>query len=231
MAGGPCRTIRRVHLLFAVALTITSLQGHWITARYADALASMRSPARAEKVDPAIAMTIKGNRADITSFHEGSWRMITSVDEHAIVATPLENPNGKAERLPLTVTRDAQGAVATIKVALWPETLATFRRIDVDAETYARRVVLAGTYRDAKGVAYFFTEAGQFTVGKGPAKLYHVSLDTSEACCDYFVTGEEDRTGFRWSDGKLLLYKIIEDPNGCPISCAKTPYATLTPAH
>jgi hypothetical protein len=218
-----------VHLLFAVALTITSLQGHWIAARYADALASTRSPSRAEKVDPAVAMTIKGNRADVTSFHEGSWRMITSVDEHTIVASPLEDPKGKPERLPLTVTRDAQGAIATIRIALWPESLATFRRIDVDAQTYARRVLLAGNYHDAKGVTYVFTEAGQLTVGKGPAKQYHASLDTSEACCDYFITGEEDRTGFRWQDGKLLLFKVIEDPNGCPISCAKTPYATLTP--
>ncbi len=146
------------------------------------------------------------------------------------MANALEDPRGKLERLPLTVTRDAQGAVTTIRVALWPESLATFRRIDVDAETYARRVLLAGTYHDAKGVTYVFTEAGQLTVGKGPAKQYHAALDTSEACCDYFVTGEEDRTGFRWSDGKLLLYKVIDDPKGCPISCAKTPYVTLTPA-
>jgi hypothetical protein len=218
-----------MHLLFAVALTIANLQGHWITARYADALASMRSPSRAEKVDPAIAITIHGNRADVTSFHEGSWRMIKSVDEHAIVASPLEAPDGKAERLPLTITRDAHGAIATMRVALWPDSLATFRRVDVDAETYARRVLLAGTYRDAKGMTYLFTEGGQLTIGKGVARPYHASLDTSEACCDYFVIGEEDRTGFQWRDGKLMLYKIIEDPNGCPISCAKTPYATLTP--
>jgi hypothetical protein len=217
-----------VHLLFAVALTITSLQGHWIAAKYADALASMRSPSRAEKVDPAIAMTIKGTRADVTSFHEGSWRLIRSVEEHAIVASPLEAPDGKGERLPLTVTHDAHGAIATIRVGLWPDALATFRRIDVDAETYARRVLLAGTYRDAKGVTYLFTEGGQLTIGTGPAKPYHASLDTSEACCDYFVIGEEDRVGFQWKDGKLLLYKVIEDPNDCPISCAKTPYAVLT---
>ncbi|MGH9421386.1 MAG: hypothetical protein ACRD3J_15515 [Thermoanaerobaculia bacterium] len=221
----------RMHLLFAIALTIKSLQGHWISARYADALASMRSPSRAEKVDPAIAITINGNRADATSFHEGSWRIIKSVDEQAIVVSPLEAPDGKAERLPLTVTHDAHGAITTIRVALWPETMAAFRRIDVDAETYARRVLLAGTYRDAKGAIYRFTEGGQLTIGKGPARPYHVSLDTSEACCDYFVIGEEDRAGFQWRDGKLLLYKIIEDPNGCPISCAKTPYATLTVVH
>ena len=220
-----------MHFLFAVALTITSLQGHWIAASYADALASTRSPMRAEKVDPAIAMTIKGNRAEVTSFHEGSWRTILSVDEHAIVASPLEAPEGKPERLPLTFTRDGHGGIATIRVALWPDSLSMLRRIDVDAETYARRVLLAGSYRDARGQSYVFTEAGQLTVGKGPAKQYHASLDTSEACCDYFVTGEEDRTGFRWQDGKLLLYKIIEDPKSCPISCAKTPYATLTPVH
>lgn len=220
-----------MHLLFVVALTLTNLQGHWITARYADALASMRSPMRAEKVDPAVAMTIKGNRADVTSFHEGSWRKIVSVDDHAIFASPLENPDGKPERLPVRITRDAHGELATLTVALWPDSVATFRRIDVDAETYARRVLLAGTYHDAKGVTYVFTEAGQMTVGKGAAKAYHASLDTSEACCDYFVTGEEDRTGFRWQDGKLLLYKIIENPNACPISCAKTPFATLTPVH
>src|SRR5262245_20146497 len=119
-----------MHLLFAVALTIADLQGHWIAARYADALASTRSPARAEKVDPPVAVTINGNRADVTSFHEGSWRIIKSVDAQAITASPLEAPDEKPQRLPLTVTRDAHGAVTTIRVALWPEQPSTLRRID-----------------------------------------------------------------------------------------------------
>lgn len=219
-----------MQLLLAAALSVAVLQGHWIAARYADALASTRSPARAEKIDRPVAVTISGNRAEVTDFHEGSWRIIKSAGEHGLVASPLENPDGKAESLPMTVTRDAHGAIATIRVALWPQTPSTLRRIDVDAETYARRVLLAGTYRDAKGVTYLFTEGGQLTIGKEPAKPYRVSLDTSEACCDYFVIGEDHRVGFQWKDGKLLLFKIIEDPNGCPISCERTPYATLTPA-
>lgn len=218
-----------MHCFFAVALTIAGLQGHWMAARYADALASTRSPSRAEKVEGPVAVTINGNRAEVTDFHEGSWRIIKSIEEKAIVVSPLEAPDGKPERLPLTVTRDAHGAVATIRAALWPEAPATLKRIDADAETYARRVLLAGTYRDGKGMTYRFTESGKLTIGNGAARPYHASLDTSEACCDYFVIGEEERVGFRWEKGKLLLVKIIEDPNGCPISCEKTPYAVLTP--
>ena len=220
-----------MHLFFAVALTVASLEGHWLADRYADALASTRSPSRAEKVAPPIAVSIHGNRAEVTNFHEGSWRIIRSVDPETMSVSPLEAPDGKPERLPLTVTHDAHGAVATIHVALWPENASTLRRIDTDAETYARRVLLAGTYRDGNGVIYRFTESGQLTIGSAAPAQYHASLDTSEACCDYFVIGEDQRVGFEWKNGKLLLYEILEDPNGCPISCAKTPYATLSPAN
>lgn len=218
-----------MHCFFAVALTLAGLRGHWIAARYADALASTRSPLRAEKVEAPVAVSISGNRADVTDFHEGSWRVIKSVEERAIVVSPLEAPDGKPDRLPLTVTRDAHGVVTTMHAALWPDADVTLRRIDVDAETYARRVLLAGTYRDGKGVTYRFTEKGELTIGNGAARRYHASLDTSEACCDYFVIGEAERVGFRWEKGKLLLFKIVEDPNGCPISCEKAPYAVLTP--
>lgn len=217
-----------MHFFFAVALTLTSLQGHWISARYADALASTRSTSAAEKVEGPVAVTIKGDRAEVTDFHEGSWRIIRAVEEREIGVSPLENPEGKSERLPLTVTRDAHGVVVTMHARLWPDADVTLRRIDVDAETYARRVLLAGTYRDAQGVTYRFTEKGKLTIGNGAARPYHASLDTSEACCDYFVVGEEERVGFRWENGKLLLFKIVEDPDGCPISCEKTPFAVLT---
>jgi hypothetical protein len=40
---------------------------------------------------------------------------------------------------------------------------------------------------------------------------------------------EEERVGFRWENGKLMLYKVIEDPHGCPISCEKAPFAVLQP--
>lgn len=217
-----------MHLLFAVAITLAALQGHWISARYADALASTRSPAAAEKVEGPVAVTIKGDRADVTDFHEGSWRIIRAVEEREIGVSPLENPEGKTERLPLTVTRDGHGTVTTMHAKLWPDADVTLRRIDVDAETFARRVLLAGTYRDAKGVTYRFTDGGKLTIGNGAARPYHASLDTSEACCDYFVIGEEERVGFRWENGTLLLFKIIEDPNGCPISCEKAPFAVLS---
>jgi len=216
-----------MHYFFAVSLAVAALQGHWIGTRYAEALAGTRSPSRAEKVEGPVAVTISGNRAEVTDFHEGSWRVIKSVEERAIVVSPLEAPDGKAARLPLTVTRDARGAAATIHAALWPDADVTLKRIDVDAETYARRVLLAGTYRDGKGVVYRFTEGGELTIGNGAARPYHASLDTSEACCDYFVVGQDERIGFEWKNGKLLLFKIIEDPNGCPISCEKAPFAVL----
>ena len=218
-----------MHLLLGVAVTIAALQGHWISARYADVLASTRSPSAADKVAAPIAVTIAGNRAEVTNFHEGSWRIIKSVDAQTMTVSPLEAPDGTPERLPITVTRNAQGAVSSMRVALWPHEPATLRRIDTDAESFARRALLTGTYRDDKGTTWRFTEAGQLTIGDAAPVVYRASLDTSEACCDYFVIGEDHRVGFQWKDGKLLLYKILEDPKGCPISCAKMPYATLTP--
>jgi hypothetical protein len=209
--------------LFALALTLTDLQGNWMNAPYAEALAKSRSPLQAERLGTPLSMTIRGDRAEITTYHEGSWRRIISVGKGSIVVSPLEDPTGKPETLPLAGDRNR------IYVELWPHTRVTYRRLDVDPESYARRVVLAGTYTDAKGVTYVFGETGELTIGSAAAAKYHVSLDTSEACCDYFVIGEENRVGFKWKNGKLQLYKVIVDPHNCPISCAKTPYAVLTP--
>jgi hypothetical protein len=209
--------------LFALALTLTDLQGNWMNAPYADALVKTRSPLQAERLGTPLSMTIRGDRAEITTYHEASWRRILSVGKGSVVVSPLEDPNGKAETLPLAGNRNR------IYVELWPHTRVTYRRLDVDPESYARRVILAGTYTDARGVKYVFGETGELTIGSAAAVKYHVSLDTSEACCDYFVIGEENRVGFRWKNKKLQLYKVIEDPKNCPISCAKTPYAVLTP--
>lgn len=198
-----------------------------MNAPYAEALAKTRSPLKAERVGTPLAMTIRGDRAEITTYHEASWRRILSVGGKEIVASPLEDPDGDPEHIPLAGTRNR------IYVALWPHTRVTYRRLDVDSETYARRVVLAGTYKDGKGVRYLFGEAGELTIGTAAPRRYRVSMDTSEACCDYFVVtqehGTEERHGFRWKEGKLQLFRVIEDPKGCPISCAKTPYAVLTP--
>ncbi len=221
----PLQSVSLLTLLFSVALTLTDLQGNWMNAPYAAALARTRSPLRAERLGTPLSMTIHGDRADITTYHEGSWRRILSVEKESLVASPLENPDGKPETLPLAGTRDH------IYVELWPHTRVTYRRLDVAPETYARRVVLAGTYKDARGTPYVFAETGELTIGTAAPVKYRVSLDTSEACCDYFVIGRDDRVGFSWKDGKLRLYKVIEDPNNCPISCAKTPYAVLTPVH
>ena len=222
-----------------------------MNAPYAEALAKTRSPLKAERLGTPLAMTIRGDRAQITTYHEASWRRILSVGAREIVASPLEDPDGTPEHIPLA------GSRSRIYVALWPHTRVTYRRIDTDPETYARRVVLAGTYKDAKGERYRFTETGEWTAGTAAPRNYHVSLDTSEACCDYFVVTQEgrvpsaegpassaplgprpsslgplatdERHGFRWKDGKLQLFRVILDPKGCPISCAKTPYAVLTP--
>lgn len=211
-------------LLFAVALGLTDLQGYWINASYADALAKSRSPLQAERIGTPLSMHIAGDRAEITTYHEASWRRILSVSKSEIVASPLEDPDGQPEHIPLAGNRDR------IFVALWPHTRVSYRRLDVDADTFARRVAMAGTYKDKKGTKYVFDEHGEVWISSGgPGPLHWaVQLDTSEACCDYFFLGEE-RVGFRWKEGKLLLFHVILDPKGCPISCAKTPYAVLTP--
>lgn len=211
-------------LLFAVALGLTDLQGYWINAPYADALAKSRSPLQAERIGTPLSMRIAGDRAEITTYHEASWRRIVSVTKTEIVASPLEDPDGTPEHIPLAGNRDR------IFVALWPHTRVSYRRLDVDADTYARRVVMAGTYKDKKGTKYVFAAGGQMTIDDGAPQPWRIALDTSEACCDYFYQGEADtRIGFRWKEGKLLLFHVILDPKGCPISCEKKPYAVLTP--
>ncbi len=218
-----------MHLFLAAALTLMELQGHWITARYADALADTRSPMRAARVARPVAFDFLDFRlADVTNFHKGLSRNVVSVDSHSLVVSPYQGPKEKTTRLPLKVTRGPNGGIATIHVQIWPNEPSTFRPIDVDAQTYARRVVIAGTYTDARGVKWVFNEHGDRWVGGQWEPDYSVGLDTRDACCDYLNFGEE-RVGFRWRAGKLLLYKILEVPVDCPSSCAKEPYVVLTP--
>src|SRR5258708_4762864 len=161
--------------LFAVALTLTDLQGNWMNSSYADALVKTRSPLQAERLGTPLSMTIRGDRAEMTTYHEGSWRRIISVGKGNVVVSPLEDPNGKPETLPLAGNRNR------IYVELWPHTRVTYRRLDVDPESYARRVVLAGTYTDTKGVQYVFGETAEPRLVSAPAAKHHAPRDTSEA--------------------------------------------------
>jgi hypothetical protein len=230
------------------AVTIQALEGQWISETYATTLQQTRSVVETEKrhveaLAFSIGSTGGNSRIEITSFHEGSWRTIQSLrhlqdDHYELVAGAWETvpPLKELKRFRLKITTDPAGRPLAIRGAIWNEGVTlTYRRLDAPVIPWAARLLVAGRYTDAKGGAWTFDEAGTGISPQGSFKWLPV-LDPSEACIDYITLDRpgmkadaEDRTGYRWNQGKLELYRlVIGEENECPISGEKTPFAVLT---
>ena len=88
-----------------------------------------------------------------------------------------------------------------------------------------------GRYVDRKGKQYSFSKEG---IASWPDRSfsYALSLDSSEAGCDYFQTddpkepGHRKRYGFKWNGDRLDLFAIVYDQD-IPIACEDRPFASL----
>lgn len=216
-------------LLLAAALTLTDLEGQWISARYADALEKTRSPRAAEKLAHPRAMTVRNGRIEVTSFHEATWYAVRELTHRGGTSYDLRVSAAEDEKSPATKRLQVWIEKGQFTGNVWGDEPTAFRRIDEAVDDFARRTLIAGEYVDQRGEKWTFGVDGSATSPERGAFRYHMQLDTSEACCDYFVIGEE-LVGYRWNGGKLELYRVILSDAAirCPIECGTEPFAVLT---
>jgi hypothetical protein len=252
--------IRRHPLLFDLAMlvwalplgaapppSLRDLTGTWVAGKALETILAKRSPhaAVAENVMIGPDCSGPGGGLSWSNGHETSWRAILDLDaakpeRMALITGPWEQ--GKPQpanlvRVPLHLERNAAGKVKTL--TFLNDTLVQAKgepwvHLDEPVPAYLNRRLLAGSYRDTKGRAWTFTADGK---AKWPdrAFAYAISIDASEADCDYIFfakqgeVGGTQRYGFRWENGRLRLYSIAYPENGAaPIHCDKL-LAELTP--
>jgi len=233
-----------VVLLFSLtasaSVTPADLEGHWLHEPYIRAMESSRSMLTAARAATPLTFTIApdgdGYRMTVSTFHEASWHAIsriesTAPDSGVLVLGPYETPLAEASeltRVAFEVERDALGKVHGLRMTLWGEENAQFRRIDVPAEELVNQLLVAGTWRHLDGVRWVFDAQGT-VLGPDGALRFTPSIDISEACCDYLRIGEE-LVGIERREDAIWMYRVIEDPEGCPISCDRTkPLRILVP--
>lgn len=209
------------------------LAGIWVAGKALHTILERRSPhaAVAENV------TISEGRLTWSNGHEASWRRIVRVegpaDRPVLITGPWEQENPAPKDLvhvPLRLERDAAGKVRSLTfldAKLVEAHGQPWTRVDEPVSVWLNRRLLAGTYRDAQGRTWKFTPEGK-AVWPGQSFSYEVSIDESEADCDYIFfskpgeVGGTKRYGFRWQKGTLRLYSIAYPEDGAaPIHCEK----------
>ncbi|QQR75879.1 MAG: hypothetical protein IPJ17_10020 [Holophagales bacterium] len=226
----------------------SAFAGAWVSEPWAEALVSSRSPLRAADASPPLAFEVErapfGWRLTVTSFHEAShWAFVAAqagarAGEVTLVLDPAEDdqPDLSGRKRVAATLAPAGGPPQGLRAALWSEDeAASFRRLDGPLAAWVNRSLIAGQYRDAQGRIWSFGIDGK---ARWPERAfdYEVSVDPSEAGCDYLQspdpqeTGGQWRTGFAWHDGRLELFRIVYDQE-VPISCVGKPFALLTPTN
>ena len=220
-------------------LTVEQIDGHWVRKKYLDSLRSTRSPFT--EAPESVSISAKNNRLYWTNYHEGSWRRILRIEpsDNAYVLVvgqwEVESPApNETLRVPFKPARDQAGKI--VSIAFLDDSLArskgeSFIRLPLPLEEYANELLLVGRYVDRKGKQYSFSKEG---IASWPDRSfsYALSLDSSEAGCDYFQTddpkepGHRKRYGFKWNGDRLDLFAIVYDQD-IPIACEDRPFASL----
>lgn len=229
-----------------VPVTMEALAGDWLLEPFAAALLTTRSPLAAATVAEPIGLMFHdqdGKRGlVVTSFHEtlsfelrgldalreGAATLVLAPAEAGAAAAPAES----WRRVGVEVKRDADGLVR-LRATLWGDENAEeiYRRLAVSIPTWVNTQLLAGEYRDGRGLPWRFSAAGLAQTPEAGFP-YEIALDLSETDCDYFQTpdpnepGGQRRIGFAWQGESLHLFRIRYD-RPAPISCEREPWAVL----
>jgi hypothetical protein len=217
---------------------LREVAGIWVAGKALRTILDKRSPhaAVAESVTITPAASGADGRLAWNDGHEASWRRIVRVeapaaDRPVLITGPWEQETPSPKDLvpvPLRVERDAAGKVKALiflDAHLVQAHGEPWTRIDEPVPAYLNRRLLAGSYRDAQGKAWSFS-TGEKAVWPGQSFAYEVSIDESEADCDYIFfskageVGGYKRYGFRWDQRTLRLYEIVYPEDGAaPIHC------------
>lgn len=221
----------------AVSLTLDELVGQWASQTWVMDMEKGRSPLEAASGKEPRAFTVEPVaagwfRLNLTTFHESTWRAVRvmggSRQEAVLEVGALEtepSPGLIWEQVPLTVEKNASGEITTLTANLWPgdgEKIC-YRRLSAPVQDWALRVVFGGSTAETPGQWVRRALGMQASDGQ-----FRLNLDPSEACCDWLQVGGE-RIGFSWQGVELRLYRMVNDPDGCPLSCAKEPFQVVRP--
>jgi hypothetical protein len=215
---------------------LRDIAGVWTHGAALRTILAQRSPhaAVAENVAIAASSASEG-RLDWSNGHEASWRRIVRIEsldnETVLVVAAWEEPSSQPKdlvRVPVRLERDESGRLQSLTFV--DGVLVTahgqpWTRIEEPVAVHLNKKILVGTYRDGQGRTWTFTPEGK-AVWPDRTFNYEVSIDASEADCDYIFhpqkgeVGETKRYGFRWQDGRLRIYAIAYPQDGAaPIHC------------
>jgi hypothetical protein len=225
-------------------LRLADLQGEWIARPYLEAVRRTKQTLAPQERTPALSFTVRrasggGFEMERTNFHESVTQPIESFETTSEGARLVL---GEGERPdPVTVERlgtKKRRCTGILRVGgVWsgaPAEAYVYARVPGSVRKAIHEAVLAGEYRDAAGRSYVFTPAGRATWPDREFD-YEVSLDPSEACCEYFQhadpkgVGGQARYGYAWKDGALQVFRVFYPVDGCPISCEPEPMLVLRP--
>ncbi len=215
------------------------IAGHWLSVSYMKAIETSRSPLQASRDSNLVALLIDaeqmGYALSVTSFHEGLNYGIRGfrIDggKVTIQADSYDDGGEELTTLKLDLVKAPDGA-QLLAGALWGEERVTYRKLPSTVAAYVAGLTVAGSYVDEKGVAYAFEKDGH-GVWAGGKQMYEVTVDTYENDCDTFSRWNPDKpedptwTGFRWQNGKLALYNLVEGDESM-FKCDAKPFAVLT---
>lgn len=224
---------------------LKELEGIWVPEASLKMLRSSLSPHQAKAEMIIIAAAEKGRwKITWSNYHEGTWRYILkhkpqsgSSGHVTLLLSPYETYAGgrsPKDELRVELRKDRGNKITSLifQDATWIQHQGEpFVRIPVRLERYAAELLLSGSWQDADNKKYIFSPEGTARWPEGTFP-YEVSLDASEAACDYLLTpdtkerGGSRRVGFRRTPKELFLYRIVYDRDA-PISCEEQPFVTL----
>jgi hypothetical protein len=226
---------------------IKDLEGTWIARDYLERLRASRAPHATARQAAGIAIKIQREGSTwpivITNFQRVVLQMIIDLQPEAKpksyrLAVAKEDRAGISAReltyIPFRGERNAEGLFQTLSIAeptFAKRRFLTYLRLNEPLEALVNRIVIAGSYADADGKEYEFTDTGEARLPE-LSFAYEVSLDPGEASCELLRSHRErepagqQRIGFEWKGTELRLYQMTGRKP--PYKCEAKPFAVLT---
>jgi hypothetical protein len=226
---------------------LKDLEGTWIARDYLERLRASKAPHATARQAAGIAIKIQreGNSwpIAITNFQQVQLQMIIDVQpdpkprSYRLALAKQDRPGISARDLTYISfrgERNAEGVFQTLSIAeptFAKRRYLTYLRLSEPLDTLVNRIVIAGSYVDAEGREYEFTDEGEARLPEA-SFAYEVSLDPAEASCEVLRSHRErdpegkQRIGFGWKGAQLRLYEVTGSKR--PYKCAAKPFAVLT---
>jgi hypothetical protein len=206
------------------------IDGIWVSEKY---LASLKTNKTPFKGNPeSFEINTEGKKLKWTNFHEGYWRNIFAYGkEKNNYFLKVSEPESSSSNMELVRFSIENGALIFSEGSIVEQINERFIKIPSDLSEYANKLILSGSYKDAEGKRYKFTEEGN-AIWPELTFDYKLVLDSSEAGCPYINANIKDnqghpkRFGYKWGSEFLYIFEIVEDGDA-PISCAKEPHLKL----